>query len=522
MNMVFVSTHAHPVALGMRYVSSYVKAAGHKVKSLFMCSRKATARADFGPAVLEAFVEHCRSADLIGMSLMTGNFYRACALTEVLRKAGVKAPILWGGTHPTIAADECLETGDIICVGEGEKPVRDLVECMAAGKDPTGIGSLGFRAGGPFGNRQKILNPVQPLIGDLDSIPFPDYDLSAQWVVDKERLVPATPKKLRGALHRLRVLTTRGCPNPCSFCNNTTLMRIFKGAGTWVRRRSVDNVIAEMVQTCRAFPSIEEINVVDDLFFIRDEGEMAEFVDKYVKQVNLPLELDAHPNTVSEGKVAILSRLPISLLSMGIQSGSPDTLQNIYNRPTPVETIARAMDLFHTYRLPTEYHYLINNPYEPDENVIETMRFIARHHRRAAMLRVFPLQFYPGSPLYERARQDGLIGARHEETYKVIYSGRNLLAGYKYLSIWLHAVLGLRNIGAPPWLANAVIRFVTCRPVRWCLDRRYFPPMAYVTYQVGRKIAKPFGKLARLVRGKRRHRHLHPEDEASPRNRMAA
>lgn len=523
MNIVLVSAHTHPVALGLRYISSALKAAGHNVKVLFMSSRKPTTQADYPPAVQEAFLDHCRTADLIGISLMTGNFDRACTLTEWIRGAGIRAPILWGGTHPTIAPDECLEVADIICVGEGEKPVTDLAACLAAGGNPTAIGSLGFRAGGPFGNAQRILNCVQPLITDLDSIPFPDYELATHWIVEKGQLVQATPANLRGTLTRLRLLSTRGCPNPCSFCNNTTLMRIHKDAGPWVRRRSVDNVLAEMVQTVQAFPSIEEINIVDDLFFIRDEAEMQEFVEKYLAQVNLPLELDAHPNTITEGKVACLSRLPISLMSMGIQSASPDTLKNVYNRPTPVENIARAIGIFHKYRLPTEYHYIINNPYEPDANVIQTMRFIADHHRKAAVLRVFPLQFYPGSPLYERARKDGVIGARHEETYKVIYTSNLQLAGHNYLSVWLHAVLGLRNIGGPSWMAHALISFVTCRPVRWCLDRRYFTPAAFLTYQVTRRVFKPFARLARLLRRKpRRRARSRAEELTLPRNNLMA
>lgn len=526
MNLVLVSAHPHPVALGLRYVSSYLKAGGHSVKVLFMSSRKATTKADFSPAVMEAFVEHCRGADLVGMSLMTGNFHRACALTEALRRSAIKAPIVWGGTHPTIAPQECLDVADVVCIGEGERPVRDLAEHIAAGADPTGIGSLSFRAEGPFGNRQAIHNPVQPLISDLDSIPFPDYELSTHWVIEKNELVQASVDNLRGTLDRLRILTTRGCPYGCTFCNNASQMRIYKGAGTWVRMRSADNVLAEIVSLRRRFPSIEEVNIVDDLFFVRGKEEIDEFVEKYRRQVGLPLELDAHPNTIDEPKIASLARLPISLLSMGIQSGSERTLKDIYNRHTPVERIVGAMRILRKYRVPTEYHYLINNPFEPDANVIETLRFAATHHRKAAVLRVFPLTFYPGSPLYDRALREGLISPRDEQAYGLMYSGKLQFARHDYLSVWLRVVLGLRNAGCPPWMALALVAFVTSRPVRWCLDRRYFTPLAFLTYQIGRKIYKgliyqPFVRPIRSLLGGRR-KPRHPQDEVTlPRNNMA-
>ena len=67
------------------------------------------------------------------------------------------------------------------------------------------------------------------------------------------------------------------------------------------------------------------------------EEEIEDFAIKYKKRVNLPLELDAFPNTISEEKVRSLARVPIGLISMGIQSASRDTLKNIYNRPTPID-----------------------------------------------------------------------------------------------------------------------------------------------------------------------------------------
>lgn len=528
MKIVLTSVHTHPVALGLRYISACLKQAGHDVEVLFMCPRKSTTEVDFPQSVIDAFVERCRRADLVGMSLMTGNYHRACALTQTLRGAGIKAPILWGGTHPSVAPHESLETADIICVGEGEESVLELTRRLSAGCDPKDIQGLGFRAGSPFGNREAILNPAHPLALNLDKYPFPDYDLATHWIAAKNDLVPVDAQNLRSTLNRLRILTTRGCPYACSFCNNTTMARTYAGKGPWVRRRSVDNILAEILQFRRRFPFVEEVNIVDDLFFVRDENELRDFVDKYLAQVNLPLEIDTHPNTVTDAKVAVLSRLPISLASMGIQSASPDTLTRLYNRHTAPERIAEAISIFHKYRVPTEYHYIVCNPYEPDANVIETMRFIARHHRRAAALRVFPLMFYPGCPLYDQARADGLIGARHDEAYNVIYKGSNQLAGYNYLSIWLRVVLNLRNIGLPTWMALWLVSFIASRPVRWCFDRRYFPPMAMLSYLVARKIYllliyQPFIKPLRRLRRKPRHKDLHPEDEVTlPRNNLAA
>lgn len=527
MRITLVSTYTHPIALGLRYVSSYLKAAGHDVEMIFMSSKRDTAQADWSAGAVEDLVERSRDRDLIGMGLMTNTFHRATFLTERLREAGVKAPIIWGGTHPTVAPDESLEVADAVCVGEGEEALLQFVEALEQDRDPTNIGSLGFRAGA-FGAKETFRNPVRPLEGDLDDYPFPDYELETHWVAGKEGLEQAGLHNLRGTLHRFRIETTRGCPFPCTFCNNAALLKVYKGKGAWVRRRSADNVIAEIQQARECFPTIEAVNIVDDLFFVRSEEEIEEFAVKYRDKVNLPFELDAFPNTITENKVKSLSRVPIGLISMGIQSGSEDTLKNIYKRPTPTEKIASSIDIISKYGIKAEYHYIVSNPYEPEANVIESMRFIADHHRGKAVLRVFPLMFYPGTPLYEQAMEDGVIQGRDHAAYDYMYTGSLQFAKHDYLAAWLRCVLSLRNMGLSRGLCHRVIDFATNSTTRRFLDKKWFGPVSYGVYQMGRKLAKnliyqPFVKPLTYLRREPRYEEVFPEDEVTlPRNNMAA
>ncbi|MHC4091500.1 MAG: B12-binding domain-containing radical SAM protein, partial [Planctomycetota bacterium] len=219
MRIALVATYTHPISLGLRYVSAYLKQRGQDVRMIFMSSKRDTAKADFSPALLADFVDHVRDADLIGLSLMTNNFARACVLTEAIRKAGLAAPVVWGGTHPTVAPDESIEVADMVCVGEGEHPMLELAETLEAGRDPARVGSFIVRR-----KDRVVRNPVVPLEAQLDEYPFPDYDLQTHWIADKDELVPVRPELLRGALHRYRIETTRGCPYPCTFCNNAALL----------------------------------------------------------------------------------------------------------------------------------------------------------------------------------------------------------------------------------------------------------------------------------------------------------
>ncbi len=488
MRIGLVSTHTHPFALGLRSVSATLKAAGHDVIMLFMSSRRDTARPDYSPAALADFVEHLRRCDLIGMSLLTNTFHRAVALLEAIRAARLPAPVVWGGTHPTVAPDECLPLADAICIGEGEQPMLELADRLSAGRDPTDVPNLWYRGGGALSPTREVRNALGPLRTNLDELPPPDYDLDTHWVAQPDGLAPATPRNLRGALDVARVITARGCPYHCAFCNNTALREIHRGRGPWVRLRSVDHVLTELQRLKARFPSIHAVNFVDDLFLVRSEEELERFAERYTREIGWPLELDVFPNTVTERKLAALRRVPLRLVSMGIESASADTLENIYRRPTPPARIAAAIQTLARHRVPVEYHYIVSNPYEPEANVIETMRFIADHHRGPARLRVFPLMFYPGTPLHARAVADGLIKGRDHAAYDYMARGALELARYDYLAVWLRIVLNLRNIGVPRAVCHRVIDFATARPVRAVLDRRWFCPTMFLTYQVARKL----------------------------------
>jgi anaerobic magnesium-protoporphyrin IX monomethyl ester cyclase len=502
MRIALISAYSRPFAIGLRYVSSCLKAAGHDTFMVFMNSAEVAAKADRPSGMMEELLARLDGCNLVGLSLMTNSFRQACAMTRGLRGAGFTAPIIWGGVHPTLQPEECLDHADAVCIGEGEQPMLDLAERLENGDDPTAIPGLWFRAGGGFGNSRPVHNPVGPLTTSLDDLPFPDYELETHWVAEEGRLRPADAGRLRGALHRFTLITSRGCPYQCAFCNNSALRAAHGDPSRWVRLRSLDRVLEEMRYAVDCFPTIREFHIVDDLFFLQDAAAIEGFVDRYNSGPALPLLFQVSPLTVTERKVQAIARAPLKVVIMGIQSGSRDTLYNVFARPTTPDRIAQAIDLLAKYRLPTEYHYIVNNPYESEANVVETLRFVASHHRPAKIIRTFPLMFFPGTPLSERAKADGLIDGSHQLAYehRSTHAGREIRRDY--MTMLMRIVLGLRNAGVPSRVVHAFLDIALRPNVRRVLGSRYVAACGFAAYWVLRRgirdlVLQPLAKLSR-------------------------
>ena len=66
---------------------------------------------------------------LVGITLMT-QYYDAGVQISQRLKAKIKAPIIWGGIHPTVRPEESLNHADIVCIGEGEMALLELIQKM--------------------------------------------------------------------------------------------------------------------------------------------------------------------------------------------------------------------------------------------------------------------------------------------------------------------------------------------------------------------------------------------------------
>lgn len=159
-------------SINIRSLSSYLKKNGYEVVCLF-CS------CAFNQNNLNELINLLRDGKigLVGVSLVTDDYYAAITVTRLI-KDKLCLPIIWGGAHVNVKPDECLRHADMICLGEGEEALLDLIKSYDTGKFNLSTKNIWFKT-----DNGIVCNEMRDLEEDLDTYPFPDFDLNSQFVM---------------------------------------------------------------------------------------------------------------------------------------------------------------------------------------------------------------------------------------------------------------------------------------------------------------------------------------------------
>ncbi len=430
-------------AFGVRTLSSYLKRHGKEVDLVFLPGgvekfRYKTGYSGFRYAydreIIDQVTALCRGSALVGISFMSNYLDRGMQLCKALKES-LDVPLVVGGIHPTVMPEQCLGFADIVCVGEGEEALLELIGRMEAGENFTDVRNLYFRKGEAI-----IRNPLRPLIANLDELPFFDFGCEGHYIYDNvtrkiepmskdllRRSFPLEPH-LEGTFNdsyrrtlSYKTMTTRGCPHHCTFCAEKTLADLYRGQH-YLRKRSIDNIIGELVLVRRELPFIESIFLFDDTFLVRSANEIREFSSAYKKAIGLPFHIQASPTTVSEEKFEALIDAGLAFVEMGIQSESR-VARDLYKRNVPTEKIFAASEVFHKYRgkiAPPCYHVILDNPWESTGDVVETLRTVLSLPRPFWLKRA-SLVCFPGTELYLKAKREGFLRSDEDE-WREIYA----------------------------------------------------------------------------------------------------
>ena len=401
MKCLLISLQSNANVNAAKYIAANIRAKGHDARILLL---PGYLEPDLSTDI-ENFIRNY-GPDLIGVSLMSFEFFPAKNLTRLLRKK-FQTPIIWGGVHPTMRPEECLNYADYVCVGEGEKVVVSLLEHIRdKGKDvPPDLPNIWVNNNGVIINK-----PVSPPEEDLDSLPFQEYLPDYFYVLHKDKIfnfaeTPALHRKyaLYGGISHM-IMTSRGCPLHCAFCGNSFLMNVYGGK---IRKRSVENVISELKEA-RKYPNILYINIEDDCFIAHTREWIQNFSNEYKKHINLPFMVRVIPTMMDREKLIMLRNAGLSGVLMGIQSGSDRVNFEIYNRQIRFSSVMKAEKMIVEAGIALYLELIVDNPYETDQDMMETIDSISRL-KKPYVISLAHLTFFPGTPLSERALNDKII-----------------------------------------------------------------------------------------------------------------
>jgi anaerobic magnesium-protoporphyrin IX monomethyl ester cyclase len=304
---------------------------------------------------------------------------------EVKRRC--PAPIVFGGPHVSAAPERAIAEWSIDAVveGEGEGALVDLLECAEPGRFARkDVANCTFKGpGGPVRNR------VRPLIADLDTLPW----------ADKQGFYEAVPAFER----ELYVVSRRGCPFRCSFCEYSTFPRQYPGEKP-VRRRSVEHLIAELAHW-KARGRVRKVFFWDAIFTL-DPKWMADFAAAYRRDVAIPFECYTHPQTMTRDMARLLAEAGCMMVRVGVQSVNSDTLAAV-DRKGDREKVAHTLRLLGDYGVPYSVDHIIGLPGEGAADQIEALRFYAAVQPKRIVTHW--MTYFPGTTVLERAREIGIL-----------------------------------------------------------------------------------------------------------------
>jgi len=492
MKITLLSIYPDIASYGVRTISSVLKNEGHSVDVIFL-TKEFYER--FEEDTLDDLVKMTKDSDLIGISLMSNFWDNAIQITEKL-KQHYDTPIVWGGTHPTVRPVECLDHADMVCISESEQPLLELTRKMTNGQNYTDIKGMGFNVNG------KIINNGHgPLPGakdsyfkHLDEVPHQDYDWQTHYVLKKGKVVPMDMETLLAQGNSYMTMPTRGCPFACTFCVNSEFLKMYPHQKP-IRMRTVDHIIEELRIAKSTLPFITHILFSDDAFFLMPLPMIKDFSKKYKEQIDMPLIITgATPSTLTKTKLTVLADAGLMELRMGIQTLAENS-KKLYKRPHSNRAIMDAVKIINTEkaRVNAKYDFILESPWDTDDNQIETLRFVAQIPA-PYQLNLFRLVFFPGTDLYHRAKKAGIVKNDIEDIYRRHYGDESLKRTYLTKLFYLMSDYGSVRKSVP----YPIMHFLTSQ-------KKWLTPVymlivfiLQINFRILQRIKRVSAKLSRL------------------------
>lgn len=335
-----------------------------------------------------------KSPVAVGISTMTGEQIAFGLKFAAFVRKHSQAPIVWGGIHPTLLPEQTLrhELVDYVVAGEGEYAYSDLVENLAAGKGPGNVEGVYFTRNG------EVVGSAPTRFLELGTLPDLPYHL-----IDVERYIRKRPDL--GSERYFEVITSRGCPHPCSFCYNESVHK-----RRW-RMMDAAAAVTKLKDLKKRF-DIDCVLFREDNFFV-NRHRVAEIATRMIQEkLDLKWAASCRIDYFHKYKpdfIELLKNSGCVLLTFGVESGNDRVLEFIKKFIT-VEMVLDVAQKVNEYSMAGTYHFMGGFPSETEQEFLGTCRLIDKMLQMAPTMVARELSVftpYPGLGLIEECVERG-------------------------------------------------------------------------------------------------------------------
>jgi len=343
--------------------------------------------------------------DLIAATSTSHEFNSLVEFIEPTKKE-FNIPVILGGSHPTSVPEKVLkkEGVDIVCIGEGENPLLELVRRMERGADITTISSLWVKTLGG----EIVKNQVRRQSDNLDDLPEPDWD-----ILDKRHRV----RPFEGELKQYGFFeSSRGCPHNCSYCLNATLHKLdTEGGKSFKVRYHSPKEVVRRVKKYKEKYGFNHIQFIDENLASMSLDKLKEFAELYKKEIGVNFFTQCRPEAFygTPEKAKIMADMGCVMIGMGAESADEELCRRVLNRPMKTEILEKSVKILKEAGILLAAYYIIGFPTETKEMIQKTIEL----HRRIKPYRqsVRFLHPYPGTPIRELCVKGGYFDDDYED-----------------------------------------------------------------------------------------------------------
>jgi radical SAM superfamily enzyme YgiQ (UPF0313 family) len=342
-----------------------------------------TVDARIDPDALNTVLSHLDEALCLGVTVLTGApIADALRISRAAKKARSDLPVIWGGWHPSMFAQECLQepSVDVTVRGQGEETFAEIVQRLAEGRTLEGCAGCTVRLGD--GTIQE--NPARPL-AQVENFRAHDYGL-----IPVERYFELKGKR------QLDYISSQGCNFRCAFCSDP-----FVYGRKWVGLEPVRMALRlkELWDRYR----FDDVNFQDETFFTKASRVHA-LADRIVEsgmKITWAATMRADQGVRLPQEVWVRCKQSgLRRLLVGVESGSNEVLKRI-RKDIKIEQVFATAEKMLEHDIAGNFPFIVGFPEESDESIQATLECAKKLRSMSPGFAtpIFYFKPYPGSEL---------------------------------------------------------------------------------------------------------------------------